>query len=206
MSRVLLVDDDANVRDALGAVLDGAGHDVTIAHDGREAVRLAFVTHPQVIVSDVMMPTMNGPDMVRRIRSMPAFQKVPVILMSAMVTTPSVPVVAMLRKPFPPEKLLELLDGVGRISEDAEAHEDENVCREGACQERIRRSIELADAQGRRVQKLRSLGVDTRVAEELHDCMQGSVAALVEFECSCHCSKPLLNFSGKGHNAPSPHH
>lgn len=129
MSRVLLVDDDANVRDALCAVLDGAGHVVTVAHDAMEAVRLAPVTHPEVIVSDVMMPTMDGPDMVRTIRSMPAFQRPPVILMSALVTTPSVPVAAMLLKPFPPAKLLEVLDSLSeRTRDQAPPHEDERAC------------------------------------------------------------------------------
>ncbi|CAG9191246.1 Response regulator receiver protein [Paraburkholderia sabiae] len=193
MSRVLLVEDDANVRDALSAVLDGAGHDVTIAHDGAEAVRLAPVAHPQVIVSDVMMPTMDGPDMVRKIRSMPDFRQVPVILMSALITTPSVPVAAMLRKPFAPATLLEVLDKLGAIiveqtKEQAKTNDEESACPVGTCEARIRRGIELADDQEERIQRLQRLGFDTRLAEQLHDCMKGSVAALVRFKRTCHCS------------------
>jgi CheY-like chemotaxis protein len=110
MSRVLLVDDDVNMRDALSAVLEGAGHDVTVAGDGLEGVRLASEADPQVIVSDVMMPLMNGPEMIREIKAMPEFKQVLVILMSALATKPAVPVAAMLRKPFAPLELLKLLD------------------------------------------------------------------------------------------------
>ncbi|MEM5371135.1 response regulator [Paraburkholderia azotifigens] len=191
MSRVLLVDDDANVRDALSAVLDGAGHDVTTARDGAEAVRLMPVAHPQVIVSDVMMPTMDGPDMVRTIRSMPAFQRVPVILMSALVTTPSVPVAAMLRKPFPPGKLLELLDRFDDMRKQVPHGEDESARSAGSCRAHIRRGIELADAQEKRVYRLQRLGFDTRLAEDLHNSLKGSVAALVQFRQTCECRGPI---------------
>lgn len=110
MSRILLVDDDAKVRDALSAVLDGAGYDVTVAQDGRKALCVAPEIGPRVIITDVMMPSMDGPEMVRRIRTMPEFEWVPVIMMSALVTVPAVPVAAMLRKPFAPAELLRLLE------------------------------------------------------------------------------------------------
>jgi CheY-like chemotaxis protein len=109
MCRVLLVDDDANIRDALGVVLQDAGHVVTLARDGPEALRLAVTSDPQVIVCDVMMPGMDGPEVACRIRAMPAFADVPFVLMSA-VPVPAVPVKAMLRKPFAPSILLRLID------------------------------------------------------------------------------------------------
>ncbi|MPW18978.1 response regulator [Paraburkholderia sp. CNPSo 3157] len=110
MCRVLLVDDDANTRDALGAVLQNAGHVVTLARDGPEALRLAVMVNPQVIVCDVMMPAMDGPEVACRIRTIPVLANVPVVLMSAVLPVPAVPVAAMLRKPFDPSLLLRLVD------------------------------------------------------------------------------------------------
>ena len=113
MCRVLLVDDDTNTRDALGVVLRGAGHAVTLAEDGPEALRLAVVAKPHVIVCDVMMPEMDGPEVVCRIRTIPGLAEVPVVLMSALLPVPVVPVAAMLRKPFAPSRLLKLVDELG---------------------------------------------------------------------------------------------
>jgi CheY-like chemotaxis protein len=110
MCRVLLVDDDANTRDALGVVLQDEGHVVTLARDGPEALHLAVAADPQVIVCDVMMPAMDGPEVACRIKAIPALADVPVVLMSAVLPVPAVPVAAMLRKPFDPSLLLRLVD------------------------------------------------------------------------------------------------
>ncbi|ACC76236.1 response regulator [Paraburkholderia phymatum] len=181
MSRVLLVDDDANLRDALSAVLDSAGHDVIIAHDGMEAVRLAPISHPQIIVSDVMMPEMDGPTMVRELRAMPGFLQVPVIMMSALVTTPAIPVAAMLRKPFAPTTLLDVIARLSALIEQTQMEDGDNACAVRTCDARIRRGVELIGDQEKRVHRLRSLGFDTRLAEQVHDRMKGSVDALVLF-------------------------
>jgi CheY-like chemotaxis protein len=190
MSRVLLVEDDTNLRDALGEVLTGAGHHVTVAHDGMEAVRLAPDAHPQVIVSDVMMPVMNGPDMVRAIRAMPAYDSLPVILMSALITTAPVPVVAMLRKPFAPATLLNLLDTIPDAPEPHASAMPRLVVTESVAAQRIRRGIELAEEQQKRVHVLQSMGIDTRLAEELHNALQGSIKALVLFSLICRSDDP----------------
>jgi CheY-like chemotaxis protein len=82
----------------------------TLARNGPEALRLAVTTDPQVIVCDVMMPAMDGTEMVCRIRANPVLANVPVVLMSAVLPVSVVPVAAMLRKPFGPSLLLRLVD------------------------------------------------------------------------------------------------
>ena len=64
---VLLVEDDPSVRDLLKSVLVGAGYDVMLAADGREALKVVSEAGDRVdvIVTDVLMPHMNGPAMVR---------------------------------------------------------------------------------------------------------------------------------------------
>ena len=116
MCRVLLVDDDANTRDALGVVLQDAGHVVTLARDRPEALRLAATAEPKVVVCDVIMPRMDDPKVACRIKAIPAFADVPVVLMSAVLPVPAVPVAAMLRKPFDPSLLMRLVDELTDLS------------------------------------------------------------------------------------------
>ncbi len=68
-ARLLVVDDEPNIVELLSASLRFAGFDVTTAPDGREALRLARETRPDLVVLDVMMPEMDGFEVVRRMRS-----------------------------------------------------------------------------------------------------------------------------------------
>ncbi len=65
---VLLVDDEAIIRDNLGSLLERNGFDVTRAIDGQDALNKLTKFAPHVIVLDVMMPNMNGRDVLRQLR------------------------------------------------------------------------------------------------------------------------------------------
>jgi signal transduction histidine kinase len=67
--RVVIVEDNADIRDALAEVLGGLGLTVFRAQDGEEALRLVESERPDVCVVDVGLPGMNGYDLVRRLRS-----------------------------------------------------------------------------------------------------------------------------------------
>jgi CheY-like chemotaxis protein len=60
---ILVVDDERLIADTLGEILDGAGYAVTIAYDGRDALELASNLKPDYLLSDVVMPRMNGVDL-----------------------------------------------------------------------------------------------------------------------------------------------
>jgi DNA-binding response OmpR family regulator len=80
---VLVADDDV---DALGVVafgLERLGYHVVRAHDGEEALQLVQERRPDVAILDVMMPKLNGYDLVRRIRAIPEIEHTPVILLTA---------------------------------------------------------------------------------------------------------------------------
>ncbi|WNC95412.1 response regulator (plasmid) [Paraburkholderia sp. FT54] len=68
MANVLLVEDDANLLRALGTLLVVEGHRVRRAENGTEALNAASVEAPDIIVTDVMMPGMDGIALVRRLR------------------------------------------------------------------------------------------------------------------------------------------
>jgi signal transduction histidine kinase/ActR/RegA family two-component response regulator len=69
--RIVVADDNRDAGETLGMMLSMAGHDVHIAYDGVQAIRLAAEIHPQVVLLDIGMPNMNGYEAAARIRSEP---------------------------------------------------------------------------------------------------------------------------------------
>jgi two-component system chemotaxis response regulator CheY len=78
--RVLLVDDDADIRHILDLLLTHAGFDVVEAVDGEEALSRAMEARPHAVVADVQMPNMDGIELVHRLRALPDMQRTPVLL------------------------------------------------------------------------------------------------------------------------------
>jgi len=72
MATVLVADDNRANRQALSALLESAGHRVIVASDGREALEKARAERPQLVISDVLMPLMDGYELARRLRDDPA--------------------------------------------------------------------------------------------------------------------------------------
>ncbi|WP_433794529.1 response regulator [Actinoplanes sp. CA-252034] len=71
MATVMVVDDVAANREIVRMLLGFRGHDVIEAHDGADALRLAHTHHPDVVVSDVLMPGIDGLELVHRLRADP---------------------------------------------------------------------------------------------------------------------------------------
>ena len=80
--RVLIVDDNADMRSYVRRLL-ATDYEVTTAVDGVEALQVAQETVPALILSDVMMPRLDGFGLLQAIRSDPALASIPVILLSA---------------------------------------------------------------------------------------------------------------------------
>ena len=78
--RILLVDDDRALRDAVGRALRLEGHEVIIASDGQEALRVLAVETVDLVVLDVAMPGMSGIDVCRRLRATGDRASVPLTL------------------------------------------------------------------------------------------------------------------------------
>ena len=83
--QVLVVDDEPNIRELVQVALKFHGCSVTTAASGREALRQAEATRPDLIVLDVVMPDMDGFDVCRRLRA--AGNEVPVIFLTARDTS-----------------------------------------------------------------------------------------------------------------------
>jgi two-component system KDP operon response regulator KdpE len=85
MSRVLVVDDEAAIRHALGTNLRVRGYDVDLASSGEEALDLAARHHPDLVVLDLGLPGIDGIDVVRGLRG---WTNVPIVILSARGSEP----------------------------------------------------------------------------------------------------------------------
>jgi CheY-like chemotaxis protein len=81
--KVLVVDDASDVRNLVAAYLKRGGHKVLLAADGDEALELAAEETPDLAIVDIMMPGMNGYELTERLRSIPATQETPIIMLTA---------------------------------------------------------------------------------------------------------------------------
>lgn len=102
MATILIADDESPIVALLRDLLEEEGHTVLAAHNGREALALARVEHPDLVLSDVMMPLMDGVQLARLLREEAITREVVVILMSA-APPPALAAVgaaAFLAKPF----------------------------------------------------------------------------------------------------------
>ena len=115
---VLLADDDQDILDLVAFRLERAEYNVLKATDGEEALRLTLEKCPDLAVLDVMMPKMDGVEVVRRIRQNEATSRMPVILLSAAVHEAAVArgfeagADDYMKKPFSPPELLARVQAV----------------------------------------------------------------------------------------------
>ena len=84
MSKVMLVEDDDSLREIYSIRLTAEGYTIVSARDGEEALAVAVKEHPDLIVSDVMMPKITGFDMLDILRSTPGMQDIKIIMMTAL--------------------------------------------------------------------------------------------------------------------------
>jgi diguanylate cyclase (GGDEF)-like protein len=80
---ILIADDNRANREALGSLLEVAGYEVSMAADGWEALMKAREERPALVISDVLMPRMDGYELARRLREDPALQSVGLIFYTA---------------------------------------------------------------------------------------------------------------------------
>jgi CheY-like chemotaxis protein len=109
---VLLIEDDAETRDAMRALLIAAGHRVIASDEGRKALELAAVTRPAVVVLDLVTEGMDGWEFLERRAEEPALEGVPVIVVTGSSRDLPGHAAAVFRKPIDPRALL---DKVGAL-------------------------------------------------------------------------------------------
>src|SRR4051812_10915237 len=110
---VLLAEDDPALKRYLEVVLDRAGYDVLSASDGLEAMKLLLSNRVDIVVTDAVMPNLNGYELCRFLRSSQRLSHVPIVLLSALdpknAEAEKEKVNVFLPKPVSPEVLLECI-------------------------------------------------------------------------------------------------
>src|SRR5689334_5711118 len=82
--RILLVEDDANARELFTIYLGEYGYHITEAHDGEQAIALAQSDPPDLVITDIMLPRMNGFEVARQVKQLYADEFLPVIIATAL--------------------------------------------------------------------------------------------------------------------------
>jgi len=141
--RVLIADDDQKVSALLSELLEAEGYEVLRASDGGSAHVAVTAFQPEVVISDVVMPVMNGIELCCAIKKDPKTSDIPVLLISGLRNAPEDSLEGLtagaddyLNVPFRNE---ELLVKVARLAERHRAHQ---VLRES--EQRYRRLVELS--------------------------------------------------------------
>ena len=115
MNTTLVVDDEVPIVEMLRACLQDEGYTVTVASDGREAIGRLEESRPDLVLSDVMMPLMDGRELAGRMEQDPALRDIPLILMSAggeFIVDGRCSYAAFVAKPF---ELDSLVRTIGRL-------------------------------------------------------------------------------------------
>lgn len=113
--KVLLVDDEVGVREAVQAYLEDSGFTVNVASNATEGWDKLQLSTPDVLISDVMMPQVDGYQFLQQVREDPRYKSLPVVFLTARGMTSdriqgySAGVDAYLPKPFDPEELVAII-------------------------------------------------------------------------------------------------
>lgn len=113
MAKILIAEDERDIRDLVAFTLRFAGFEVVTAGNGEEALNLALLEVPDLIMMDVRMPRMTGYEACQRMKAEPTIADIPVVFLSAkgqeaeIRTGMEMGAVEYLLKPFAPDQLTE---------------------------------------------------------------------------------------------------
>ena len=82
--KILLVEDSKTIRKENESALQNAGYEVICAEDGESALQMAQEQHPDLILLDMILPRMSGPEVLKHLKSEPATAEIPVVVLSGL--------------------------------------------------------------------------------------------------------------------------
>lgn len=86
MPKVLIIEDDQNLRDIYREEFETEGFTVNVAHDGEEGLQKISEQHPDIILLDILMPKMTGFDVLTKIKKDDEFKNIPVLVLTNLYT------------------------------------------------------------------------------------------------------------------------
>ena len=121
MAKILVVDDEEDIPQVVTITLEAHGHDVQSAKDGKKALDMVAKHHPDLIVLDVMMPKMNGLQVVEALHADAETKDIPILMLTATTQYALKPdeywrervgVQDYITKPFEPRDLLNRVEAL----------------------------------------------------------------------------------------------
>jgi len=118
MKKILVVDDSAVMRELISAALQTGGYRVLLANHGLAALQLAQEEDVDLVLTDWNMPTMDGLQLIRALRQLPAYSATPILVLTTETSSidkdeaRSAGASGWLRKPIEPAVLLEVADSL----------------------------------------------------------------------------------------------
>lgn len=129
--KILVIEDEKALADVLGYNLRREGYEVTLAYDGQDGLKQASAKLPDLIVLDLMLPTISGTEVLRELRSSDRTREIPVIILTAKAEEADQVVGFTLgaddyvTKPFSVKVLIQRIKAVKRRSEGTTEPEDQ---------------------------------------------------------------------------------
>lgn len=129
-SRILVVDDSPTQADYLRGLLEERGYEVAVSRNGELALEAVRESHPGLIISDIVMPVMNGYDLCRAVKQDPALRDTPVMLVTTLddpadlILGLNARADAYLTKPYSPEYLLSRVEALFSQTRSVESPRD----------------------------------------------------------------------------------
>jgi CheY-like chemotaxis protein len=112
MKKVLIVDDEVEIVELIAMVLDNGKMELLSAYDGEQALEIVHESRPDLVLTDVMMPRLDGRELCKRIKSDPTTNGTVVVLMSAVnrIEAAECRADGIIRKPFDISQVSDTID------------------------------------------------------------------------------------------------
>jgi DNA-binding response OmpR family regulator len=121
LKKILIIDDDEDIISLIKIILENESYSVIGASSGEEGIKTAIKQKPELILLDIMMPIMDGWEILKMLRTEESTRKIPVAMLTCKtdvkdkLTGLQEGAIDYITKPFSPEELIERVDKIFKI-------------------------------------------------------------------------------------------
>jgi len=119
MARILIIEDDELIRRMYQQIFSFRGHDISLAINGEEGIEQARANKPTLILLDIMMPKLNGLDMLKQLKALPELEHIPVIILTnlmgaadAETALESGAIKYIIKSDYTPKEVVDMVEGI----------------------------------------------------------------------------------------------
>lgn len=119
MARILIIEDDELIRRMYQQIFSFRGYDISLAANGEEGIEQARVSKPTLILLDIMMPKLNGLDMLKQIKTLPDLKHIPVVVLTNLMGTADAEaalatgaVKYIIKSDYTPKEVVDMVEGI----------------------------------------------------------------------------------------------